>query len=511
MYELLQQILTQIRGMWAYRWYALALAWVVMGVGWFKVYQLPDLYTVTSQVHMDTDSVLRPLLRGLTVEPDVPQQLRLITRTLLTRPNMEKLARMSDIDLQARNPQQFEKLVNSLQHNIKLTSSRLEENLYTVSYTNRNPEMAKTVVQNLVSVLVEKTLNNTREDTDTAQQFLRKQLKEYEQNMLAAEDKLKEFKRKNAAYMATLGRGYFESLEEVRQQKREAELLLREATNRRDELQRQIAGEEPTFGFGAGTVSSPAETGHPNDEKIAELQAQLNSLLLQYTELHPQVNSLRESIRKLEEEKQRDLMNRPQVQVAQPVLETNPVFQQLKVSLSEAEAEVAALAVRVKEYRKRERELKKMVDTLPQIEAEYNRLTREYELFREKYDELRERNETAVFSDEVEQLGDNVKIRVIEPPRTPRYPSGPNRALLNSLVFVAGLAAGLVLSFLLSQLRPVVHDQRTLREISGLPVFGTVSRIWTDQMLLKKRIEYGGFISALLVLFAAYGGIMYIE
>ncbi len=509
MYEALQQILSYLRSMWRYRWYALLLSWLIVTVGWYKVYQMPDLYTVGAKVNINTESVLRPLLRGLAIEPNLSQRIHLITRTLLSRPNMENLARMTDMDLQAKNPEQFGKLVVGLQNGIKLTSSRTEENIYTISYTNKNPGLAKKVVQNMLNIFIESSLGQSRESSDTAQKFLQQQVNDYEKLLGLSEERLKNFKREKAAYMPTIGSGYFASLQNIRQQKSEAELLLNEAKNRRDELKRQLVGEEPVFGFGSPTGTRGVR--HRNDAKIKELQDKMDTLLLQYTELHPKVMTLQESINKLIREKEKDTKDNPQIVARQPEIEENPVYQQLKVSLAEAEAQVAVLSARVKEYTRREYRLKKMVDTLPQVEADLNRLTQEYQLNLRKYNEFRERRDTAKLSEEVEEAGDGVKIKVLEPPRLPRKPSGPNRALFNSGVFLFGLTGGLGIAFLIAQIKPVIYDQRTLRKITGLPIFGEISNVMTEKFIHKKKIEYLGFTSSLAVLIMAYGGIMYIE
>ena len=229
-------------------------------------------------------------------------------------------------------------------------------------------------------------------------------------------------------------------------------------------------------------------------------------MLLQYTELHPRVSTLKESIERLENQKQRDLASRPKIMNLQPGLETNPVYQQLSVALSEAEAQVASLRVRVREYKQREKNIQKMVDTMPEFEAELNRLTREVETQQQNYRDMLERRETAIMSTEVEQSGETVQFKVLEPPRLPRNPSGPNRLTLNGVVLVIGLGAALGLAFVLSELRPVIYETQVLSNITGLPVFGTVSRIITDEIKKKERIEYGGYTSAFMLLVAAFVG-----
>ena len=104
MRELYEQLLTYLTGTWRYRWFIMLIAWLVCIVGWGYVYQLPDKYRASARVHVDTKSMLTPLLRGLTVGANKGQQVQLVKRTLLSRPNLEKLARMTDLDLVALTP-----------------------------------------------------------------------------------------------------------------------------------------------------------------------------------------------------------------------------------------------------------------------------------------------------------------------------------------------------------------------------------------------------------------------
>ncbi|HID49806.1 MAG TPA: hypothetical protein EYP40_09410, partial [Chromatiales bacterium] len=339
--------------------------------------------------------------------------------------------------------------------NTKITRSKTNENIYSISFEHRDKTLAYIVVKEFLNILIENTLDKTRENSGMAQEFLDKQIEGYEKKLFEAEERLEEFKRKNAKVLPTLGQGYYRNLQAVRDSLSEAELNLDEAIKRRDELKRQITGEEPVFGFATGSSSRGS---HPLDAKIQGLQKQLDDLLLQYTELHPKVKSLQENIRNLEEVRSRELSNQPVNMFQQQSLETNPVYQQLSVSLSEAEAEVAALRVRVKEYKTREADLQEKVDTIPHVEAELNRLNRDYEANKRNYDELVQRRETARITEDVEKTGDTVKIEILDPPRIPVRPSGPDRMLYNSVIFVLGLGAGLALSFFLSQIRPVVHD-----------------------------------------------------
>jgi uncharacterized protein involved in exopolysaccharide biosynthesis len=93
MQELVQQVLAVLRGMWKFRWPGVAVAWVVAAVAVVVIWRIPDQYEAAARIYVDTDSILKPLMSGLAVQPNVDQQISMLSRTLISRPNIEKLIR----------------------------------------------------------------------------------------------------------------------------------------------------------------------------------------------------------------------------------------------------------------------------------------------------------------------------------------------------------------------------------------------------------------------------------
>ena len=118
MQEILAQVFSYVWGVWRHRWLALGIAWVVAIAGWIWVWQLPEAYVASARVYVDTNSLLRPLLAGLTIQPDSQDRIGLLSRTLLSRPNLEKLMRMTDLDLQVTTAKEKDKLLSDLSKSI---------------------------------------------------------------------------------------------------------------------------------------------------------------------------------------------------------------------------------------------------------------------------------------------------------------------------------------------------------------------------------------------------------
>jgi polysaccharide chain length determinant protein (PEP-CTERM system associated) len=507
---LLDQLLSHLRAAWYYRWHAAAAAWIVALGGWTAVHLMPDRYEAQARVFVDTESILRPLLSGLAVQPSKDQVLSAMSRTLISHANVEKVVQMVGMDSgrQVEREQAIARLTGEL-----IIRSAGRENLYTISYSAQDRERAKRVVQSLLTVAVERNLGDKRRDSDAARQFIEEQLRSYSEKLVAAENAVTEFRRKHQGLVPGEGRDFFTALSEAKAALRQATLELKEAVNSRDAIKQQIAGDTRSA---PQAQDLPAVTQAPSelDLRILALEQKLDGLRLTYTEQHPDVVALLRTIEQLKKQKTaEDKEKKPSTgEVARPVARTTQgqrsLYDQLMVSLTTAEANVAAMRARVAEYEMRHSELQAAANAVPQVDAEYKQLTRDYEVIRARYDKLLERREQAQISGAVEASDAGVGLRVVDPPQVPLAPSAPNRPRLMTLVLLAALACGFAFAFLMTQLKTTFNDERRLREASGLSVLGSVAMTWNDKQ--RKRRARGLFALALsyFSLLSAYGAIM---
>ena len=111
MEELFARLSAIAKGMWRFRWLSVAVAWLVGVIGMIVVFEIPDQFEATARIYVDTQSILKPLMSGLAVQPNVEQQVVMLSRTLISRPNIEKLVRMADLDLKSESKAQQEALI----------------------------------------------------------------------------------------------------------------------------------------------------------------------------------------------------------------------------------------------------------------------------------------------------------------------------------------------------------------------------------------------------------------
>jgi polysaccharide chain length determinant protein (PEP-CTERM system associated) len=508
--ELLREVKYLLRGMWQRRWLGLVVMWVVGVVAALVIIKIPDKYEASARIYVDTQSVLKPLMSGIAVQPNVEQKLAILSRTLISRPNVEKLMRMADLDLATHSKQDEDRMVDGLMKSLQILSAG-RDNLYTLSYRDSDPLRAKRVVQSLTSIFLDTSLGGKRKDSDTAKKFIDDQIKVYEKKLEDAENRLKDFKLKNMNLASSDGKDYYGKINEVATALSQARLELRQVENGRDALKRQVAGEEPTFLPDPADAGSSADAGTSEvDARLDVLRKNLDTLRMRFTDEHPDIVGLRRVIEDLEAQRRAELATKKKAAVTRGALagtpvNTNPVYQQLKVSLAEAEANVASTQARVSEYEARYAALRASAMRVPEIEAEFTQLNRDYDINKRNYDALVSRRESAEISGEMEATTGVADFRLIDPPRVSPRPVSPDRLVLFPLALVGALFAGLLATLAASRLWPTFFDSSTLRETTGLPVLGTVSMLVGAPQKRRERRRLVGFVSGFIAFLASFG------
>jgi len=493
--KLLLNLLLRLRAMWKYRWRGLFTAFGVAAVCAVIVFAIPKKYEASARIFANTDSILKPLMVGMTVQPDINQRVAMLSRVVISRPNVEHLVQATGLDENVKTPEDRERLIDEVMDVLELQKPAGERNnnnnIYVVKFRDSKQQRAKHVVELLVSMFIDTSKGGGETDTKAAKTFLGEQASTYEKKLQEAENRLKEFKLKNMdAATASGGKDYFAQMAAAGEQLHQAQLQLREAENSRDAFRRGLAGEDLATAPTAGTVAGGSGEGiFDIDSRIDAMKRNLDGLLQRYTEDHPDVVGARRVIRELEDHRRRLVDNYrkagiPLIQAAS----TGPrASEQLKVSLAQAEASVASLRARVGEYSFRYQQLREMARQAPQYEAELAQLNRDYEVNKKNYENLVSRRESANISGDMQAVSGVADFRLVDPPRVSPHAVFPNRALLLAGSIILALLVGAGVMFASNELRPCIYDRSQLREVTGLPVLGVVSLVVSDQIKLAQK------------------------
>ena len=508
MAEITAVLLNFLKAIGKYRWHAVVITWVIALIGWAVVLRLPNQYEASARVYVDTQSILKPLLSSMTTVPNLEQQVMFMRRTLISRPNVERLMRMVDLDVKAKDSKEHDKLVDELMAQIKVTGTERDD-IYTITYVSDNAKLGKDVVSSLLTIFVEGSFSGKKQDSEKAVQFIDDQIKTYEEKLAAAENSLKEFKLKNLGMLPGGGSGtgdFGGQLQAATDQLSQARLELAEAEQARNAIRRQIDGEPAK----PGTVTVDPTLVDPELEaRIAQAQKNLDNLRLQYTEQHPDVIANRRLLEQLLAQKADQAKNKKRS--LDPGASYSPMLQQLNVSLSQAEARVASMRARVAEYENRVTRLRNQSTTAPEIEAQFAQLNRDYNVNRENYQKLVERRESARLSGDLSSATDMLQFRVIDPPTLSKVPAKPKRPLLLTGVLLVAIAGGVAAAFLRAKLQTSYSTPNALAAASGLPVLGSISYVRGVRQKTQEAQQLKWFAGAGGALVGAYVLLLVVE
>jgi polysaccharide chain length determinant protein (PEP-CTERM system associated) len=505
-------LLFYLRAAWRRRWTGVIVAWLVCGLGWVGVYLVPNQYESSARLFVDADAVLTPLLRGIAADSAPTTQLEILQRTLLSRPNLEKLVSKTDLDLTINSPSDRERMLTRLAGDIRVSPQT--RNLFSITYRDRSPKVAHDVVQTLLTIFVESATGTSRADMENARRFLERQIQSYEQQLRAAEKRRADFRARYVEVLPSETNPGVPALEGARVQAQLLDGRLQDALITRDALKQEVEATPPMLVVESGSApGQPAATGPVVNPRVQEAEEQLRMMLLRVTEAHPDVITQRKVIESL-----RKLPYPPTGSVDQGaggVIDTpagprrttpNPVYDQLKVKLIEADTQIVTLQRQRDEAVRYRDRLEKIQREQPGLIAEYQNMDRDYTVLRRNYEELLSRLQAANIAQAADTQADKVKLQIIDPPEVPRLPAAPNRILLITGVLLVGVAIGLGMTIMLSQFDSSFSSVDELRAL-GLPVLGGISVLGLAP-LRQRLMTVLRFGAAVAVLVGIYGGLM---
>jgi polysaccharide chain length determinant protein (PEP-CTERM system associated) len=505
-HEIHERALALVRMLWAWRWVGVSAAWVVAVIGMFVVSTMSNRYQAGAKVYVDTQTVLKPLMAGLTVQPDIDQQVRMLAKTLVSRPNVERLMDNPAIGLVPAIPADRDASITILTSKIKVEPAG-SGNLYEISYRDTDPQRARKLVQSLVDLFMNSTTGGKRRDSEEAGRFIEEQIKAHEEKLVEAENRVKEFKLRNFGLSGVSNQDYFSRMSALSESVQKMRTDLHAAEQTRDSYKKELASESPQLPPDLPPVSATA-TRSEAEQRLEAAQRQLDELLRRYTDEHPDVVSTKRLIASMEQQVKREQAQRAKAEAerGQPgAAATSPVYQRIRMALSTTEAEIASLRSRLAAEQQRLDEARAMAHRVPQVEAELSQLNRDYEVIRRNYEVLVQRRESASLGVKLDESAQLAEFRLVEPPRVASAPVAPSRTHLALGVVLVSLLAGAGAAYGMSVLKPTFGDIKALSTFTNRPVIGSVSLFVTPERAVIERGDRRKFVAMMAVLVLLQG------
>lgn len=509
---LYEEALSYARRLWRYKWLSIVLAWLICAIGWPIVALIPPKYESSARVYVNADQLLTPLLRGIAIEDNTLRQVEFLQRTLLSRPNLEQVIHLSDLDISSRaknSANDREELLRRLALEVSIKPQTA--NLVTINYRDRDPVVAKNIVQALLTVFAENSTGGNRKETENAKRFLDQQIQGYEGQLRAAEKRLAEARQKYIDLLPGLD-GSISRLDQGRNALAKMKLDIADLRARRDSLRQELESVPKVLSMdsaGPQVIIAGRATG--TAARLEDSRAKLEELRLRFTDQHPDVIALRRQIAELEARWAKEAANPGEragggrkMQIA------NTVYDQVKVRVVEAETTLASAERRLKHAEQEQEALEATARATPGVQAQAQDLDRDYATKKKSFEDLLQRREQMRIGEAADTTADKIQFRIIDPPQIPVVPAAPNQPILLSGVLVGAIAGSIGVPLLLLQFDRSFTTVTTLRTL-GLPVLGSVSWLVFPGGRRRARIQVAAVCASASVLLAVYGVLLTIS
>lgn len=447
-------------------------------------------------------------MAGLTYQPDIDQQVRMLARTLISRPNVERLLQVPDLELNAADAAARDKTISSLMDQIKVVPvASGAVNLYEISYRGTSPDRAQRLVESTVALFVSAGAVAKKRDSEDAGRFISEQIRAYEVKLVETENRLKDFKLRNFGVSGVTNQDHFARISALSDEVNKTRLELVAAERSRDAFRHELASEDPQLPPDALGKASPAAVADV-EARLETQRKQLDELLRRFTDGHPDVVSARRIIAQLETElKHRREEAANLVGSQQPGrAATSPIYQRIRISLADAEARVASLRAQLGSQQSQLADARAAANRVPQVEAEFAQLNRDYDVMRKNYEQLVARRESATLGVKLDESSQLAEFRLIEPPRVSRAPVFPSRLHLALMALLVTPLVGVAAALAAEQFQPTLDTVPALQTLSKRPVVGSVSNLLIPQMASERLAATVRFSIAAGGMFMLQGG-----
>jgi len=354
-----------------------------------------------------------------------------------------------------------------------------ETDLFTVSYTGKDPVAVRDFVNTLVKEYIDENVGFRKTDIYGAYEFIESQLMEYKKRLDESDRTIREFREKNPQMVPLRDTAMYTRMEGFQTARIESEIRLKELLRKKEALQQQLSGEkELTVAF--VTTEGSAQT------RLNNLNNQLMVLATRYTDSYPEVMRVKAEI----EELKKQMAQSSSSLTGHSGSETsaiNPIYQQLKEELAKTSSEAEALRARLAELSRQQQEAQNLLGRMPKEQEEWSRLQRDRNVYQKIYDDLLQKLESARVSKDLERTDKTDTFKVVDPAVLPLHPSKPNRVRMIVMGIVLGIASGVGAAYGLEHITRSFKDEASLERDLGFPVLASIPAIVTEADELTER------------------------
>lgn len=514
---------------------------------------LPPIYKSTTTILIEGQQIPSDLVRS-TVPTVVEEAIQTITQQIMSRSKLLEIVNRFDLYNDLRERETTEEIIERMREdiNLEMISAEVIDQrtgrpsiatiAFSLSYEWKDPSKVQKVANTLASLYLEQNLKDREEKARTTSTFIEAELNMLKDNIDQLETKIAEFKEKHFQALPEMAQLNLQMVQRLERETENMEQQIRNVRERKIYLEGQLAGIDPDLpgiqGPGGRTADAKQRLKYLHTEYIAlkaslsekhpdviKMKKEINSLenevtikdefqlkqnqleelktdlavnMGKFSEKHPDVIKLKKSIEIIEKEI-RDNIKEVGKRHNEAEAPENPAYINISTQIATAKMEIEALKkdrdmlnAKLEEYQKR-------LELTPQIELEYNLLTRDYNNARMRYQETLHKLMEAKSAEGLEKGQKGQRFIIIDPAIFPEKPYKPNRLAIILIGFVLSIGAGIGVASLKEFSDQAIYSENALSLITGKPVLAFVPLIETDADLKRKKRKLIIFTLSILI------------
>ena len=385
---------------------------------------------------------------------------------------------------------------------------------FTVGFTSHDPVMSHHVAKWLSASVLQASRDMLAERAGSSAQFYTAESDRYSRQISALESKLADFKAKNFGQLPELRDVNLNTMD---RNDRDLQNVAEQINNLRQNRMFYASQLETAKGQSTdATVLQQLEGEYarkqaiydPDHPDLINLRRQIDSLRRGGPAMSdmslPQQLEAQKAI--LSETRQRYSADHPDVKRVQRQIDdlqariargdksdstipTNPSVLQIKAQINGIDTQIAGLEQRGRELRARTDQLVKRVEATPQVEREYQQITRDLELARTKYDELLKARMDSELTAAAISGGRSDEIRIVTAAALPSEPAKPSRPLVAAAGIVLALVLGLATVVLMEAMDQTVRGSRDVKRVLSVAPLAVIPQIQDAASLRRMRFR----------------------
>ena len=434
---------------------------------------------------------------------------------------------------------------------------------FRLSYDDPDPALAKNVATELANLYLGENLKSRTEAARDTRLFLEAEADRLEQDLANIEEKISKFKEENFGSLPEHQEINIQAYQRTEEQLADTAQLLASLEERRIILESSIDSAERLLRSGRSSIATSATAAvdprvdrlatlkaeyinlqtrysqdHPNlirlgreialledelgitvesdlSEQLADLRLSLDAARNRYSEEHPEVIRLTQAVALMEQ--QVSTGTGPEIDTTASVegestptgsaMQSDPAYIRLTTDLRSVLTEQDSIRERRRELQAKLVALDQEINKSPEVEREYRALVRDHENIQNKYNDIREKQNSARVAESLELEQKSERFTLIEDPRVPDHPYSPNYRKLLLMVLGGAMASGVAAALGLETLDSRVRNIRGLESLTGVPVLAAVNVIETPR---DRRRRFMKFLLVVILILTTIGLLLFL-